>query len=433
MKILHLVHQYAPDYVGGTELYTAKLAAEQVKRGHKVAIFVPAPRPCPTDRSPLQQTTETGVSIYRVCVGQRSASQVFTDTIRGSALIMDALQETLSTFQPDIVHIQHLMGLPSEIGSLLTNAQIPYIVTLHDYWYGCANAQLLTNYDETVCDGPNRFFSNCGRCASARAGFTTGGRLLGGAVAPLLAYRQHRLRSVLQNAKVVIPPTRFVQQIYEEIGFSSANFIHVPHGIELPESLIQTAKAEAPQQRAARPEKLVVTYIGGIAPQKGLHTLIQAFNRLPDDASLTIYGDLTKFPDYVAQLHDSIAHPNITLAGRLAHDQIWGAMATADVVAIPTHWYEASPLIIDEVFAAGSPLLASRLGAMSEKIRHNVDGWLVTPSDSAAWEVGLKIFYDDRGLSGRLRGNIQPRFTLEAHVSRVLALYEEDKGAKAGR
>ena len=35
MKILHLVHQYLPDFIGGTELYTQQLAQQLAQRGHQ--------------------------------------------------------------------------------------------------------------------------------------------------------------------------------------------------------------------------------------------------------------------------------------------------------------------------------------------------------------------------------------------------------------
>ena len=45
MRILHLVHQYMPDKVGGTELYTETIARYQHARGHETAVFTPANLP----------------------------------------------------------------------------------------------------------------------------------------------------------------------------------------------------------------------------------------------------------------------------------------------------------------------------------------------------------------------------------------------------
>lgn len=420
LKILHIVHQYAPDFIGGTELYTATLAAKQVNLGHQVSVFVPSPQ-----INGAEKIVEDGITVYRVLCGPRSANQVFATPIFGSNQISAAFSRCLAETQPDIVHIQHLMGVPAGLTAQLVKDKIPYVVTLHDYWYGCANGQLLTNTDQTICDGPNTLFTNCGRCAFARAGRPTLGRVLAPTLSPLIAYRQNKLRNVLSHAQAVIPPTHFVQSAYEKMGFDTSNFEHIPHGIEVPAALVAAAQASAAELRATIPAKLNLVYIGGISPQKGLHTLIEAFNHLPADAQLTIYGDLSKFPDYVSHLQRLIRHPAITLAGHLARTEVWNAIASADFVVIPTHWFEASPLIIDEVFAVGTPILASDIGSVSEKVRHNEDGWLVPPGDAQAWKDVIDMIYAQPELRGKLRANIRPIFSQEEHLERIMALYEK--------
>lgn len=41
MRILHVVHQYPPQHVGGTEVYTQAVARHQAAAGHDVAVFCP--------------------------------------------------------------------------------------------------------------------------------------------------------------------------------------------------------------------------------------------------------------------------------------------------------------------------------------------------------------------------------------------------------
>ena len=111
MRILHVVHQFAPHFVGGTELYTAGLAEQQVAQGHEVAVFVPIPKIAHSD--PFMETkSESGYALFQVPVGERSGQQVFQDTLASSGPIAAAFIQVMATYQPDIVHIQHLMGLP---------------------------------------------------------------------------------------------------------------------------------------------------------------------------------------------------------------------------------------------------------------------------------------------------------------------------------
>ena len=83
-------------------------------------------------------------------------------------------------------------------------------------------------------------------------------------------------------------------------------------------------------------------------------------------------------------LQQRASHPGITFAGAVARDDLWPAMADFDVVVLPTLWYEVSPLVIDEVFAMGIPIVASRMGAQTEKIGEGVNGRLFPPGDVPA-------------------------------------------------
>ncbi|MBK8930750.1 MAG: glycosyltransferase [Chloroflexi bacterium] len=201
MRILHVVHQYPPDDVGGTELYTQTLADWQAAQGHHTAVFTPSPQP-PTDPA-LNQAHENGVQVYRLKLGPESRTRVFWRTF-GQSQVMAGFTAVLDQEQPDLIHIQHLMGLPAGLVDVIIRAGIPYVVTLHDYWYLCANAQLLTNYDQTICEGPD-WWLNCARCALARAGHPQAVAAVP-ALAPLLALRQQKLQRVLKQARAIITP-----------------------------------------------------------------------------------------------------------------------------------------------------------------------------------------------------------------------------------
>ena len=157
MKILHLVHQYFPEKVGGTEVYTRSLARQQAAQGHSVAIFAPAS----TTDATLEPEIEDAVRVYRVGIESRGATAVFRSTFYHNRL-NEAFAHILSQEQPDVVHIQHLMGLPTSLMAQVQAAVIPYVITLWDFWWVCANAQLLTNYSQELCQGP-RSFINCAR------------------------------------------------------------------------------------------------------------------------------------------------------------------------------------------------------------------------------------------------------------------------------
>ncbi len=408
MHILHIVHQYPPEHLGGTELYTQNLAQRQVEQGHDVTVFYPSSRSA--DGSSALSADEP--SALPVGVGDRSRSRVFLDSFR-----QKQLHDALPLDGVDIVHVQHLMGLPFSLIDKIRAANIPYVVTLHDYWYPCANAQLITNTDETICAGPDARHHNCGRCALARAGLPDNAPLAMLA-APLLRYRARKLQPILTNAAAVIAPTQFVRDIYAANGLGGENYVVIPHGIRYPQ-LPANRKVREPSTVAT----LRVLYLGSIARQKGVHVLVEAFNGLPDMFELTIVGGLSSFPNYARDLLSLAAHANINFVGKVPNEEIGSLLHNTDVVVLPSLWYETSSLVLDEAFAAGVPVIASDLGVLREKVRHEVDGLLFSVGDSQALRKTLLRLHEEPSLIAELRANVRAPQTLTQHVAQIMSLY----------
>jgi glycosyltransferase involved in cell wall biosynthesis len=417
LRILHLVHQYLPESIGGTELYTRNLAQYQVGQGHRVSLFTVSGATATSNKDTPSPAEEEGVRVYRVPVGSRSPQAIFFSLFHQKR-IGDAFTAVLDQEQPDMIHLQHLMGLPVEVMNQVASRRIPFIVTLHDYWYACANAQLLTNYDATICPGPGPLWLNCARCALARAGRSGGPWLPATAViAPIMALRARKLRAILAEAQLLIAPTDFVRATYRDLGFAAEKIRVIAHGINLPPSL---------PPRAKRPlgAPLHAAYIGGLAWQKGVHVLIDAVKRLPPETiRLTVAGDTTAFPEYAAGLQAQARQNNVHFMGRLPPADLWSFLATVDVVIVPSLWYETASLIVQEAFAARVPVIASRLGALAERVRDGVDGFLVTPGDVTAMCRRLAQLQEQPALQARLQAGIEPVRSLVDHFEEVMAIY----------
>ncbi|MFQ5436996.1 MAG: glycosyltransferase, partial [Anaerolineae bacterium] len=186
----------------------------------------------------------------------------------------------------------------------------------------------------------------------------------------------------------------------------------------------QIARISQEQEQAGPSAGLHIGYIGSIAPQKGIHILIDAVNQLPaQDITLTLYGGLDAFPGYVAQLRHMARHPGIRFAGRIARAEVWEALAACDVVVMPTLWYESSPAVIDEVMAVRTPIIASHIGSMPEKIRHAKDGLLFPVGDAKALAQILGGLHQSPNQLARLRAGIRPVRTMDEHVQDILDLY----------
>lgn len=413
MRILHITHQYPPDDVGGVELHTQTVARELAARGHAVSVFYRRS----AEGWGLERRQEGDVTVWAAWSGPIQPTGRFLATFRDEP-ILQGFRRVLGEARPDVVHVQHLMGLPIAVIEVVQQAHIPFVLTLHDYWWLCANAQLLTNDTEQLCAGPE-WWVNCGRCALARAG-QGDKRWLAPAIAPLFAYRQQRLQHIAALAARIIVPTRFTEEAYRPLALPANRVTVIPHGIAVPASPPLPPAAEEGRQG------LRIAYVGGIARQKGVHVLIEAVNDLPHDGvQLAIFGDEQAYPEYAATLRALATHPGIRFAGRIPNQQVIQTLAQFDVVVVPSIWYETAALVVQEAFAANVPVVASDLGALRERVQHGADGLLVAPDDVSALHDALLELLRDPALRVRLRGGIQPVRTIAEQVNDTEAIYVE--------
>jgi glycosyltransferase involved in cell wall biosynthesis len=416
MRILHVVHQYFPDHVGGTEHYTRTLAQAQRQGGHQVAILCRRGGGGPR----LDRTEMDGLPVYQAAKGPLTAAGRFRATL-GDRFLAECFRRVLQKVEPDLIHIQHLMGLPAgALARLVPSA--PLVVTLHDYWWRCANAQLITDYGGQVCDGPH-WWLNCARCGLARIGLGSAWPL-SPLAAPLFAWRAAALQRLVPQIAAWIAPTHFVSNWYVASGLPAERMHVVGHGIELPPAHIRKP-ADGPRDEGRQKGARRFAYIGGLSRQKGVHVLVDAFNGLPPEARLTIAGDETAFPDYCADLHRRATHPGIRFAGRLGRPAVWETLAEVDAVIVPSLWFETASLIVQESFAVGTPVIAADHGALVERVQHGVDGLRVPPGDAGALRDAMRRLMDDAELMARLERGIQPVVTIAQHVDEVEEIYRQ--------
>ena len=98
-------------------------------------------------------------------------------------------------------------------------------------------------------------------------------------------------------------------------------------------------------------------------------------------------------------------------------------MAEIDWVVVPSIWWENSPLVIQEAFQHGRPVICSDIGGMAEKVTDGVNGLHFRAADHEALARTLGSAAADPALWERLRDGIPPVRSLDAHVNRLTDLY----------
>jgi glycosyltransferase involved in cell wall biosynthesis len=401
--------------LGGVEVYTHHLA-QALEEQHQVTVFYRHDEP---GGPPFAEDDETlaGVRTRRISLNPAGLKGSVAGEFLGTFLnrqIEDSFRHLLADLQPDLVHFQHVMALSARLIPLARRAGLPALLTLHDYWFICGNAQLIWP-DTRTCRG-KALGMNCVRCAAAARFPSPLVPVLRPALAPLFLYRDRVVRQAAMTAGRLISPSRFLIDQYVAAGFPAARFLHLENGLPLDHI------RRVPWQPADGP--LRVTFLGSIAWQKGVHVLAEACAGLPPGmARLRIWGDPAVFPEYARRLRRLLDRPGEQLRGRIANERVGEVLADSDVVVVPSLWYENSPVVIQEARAAGVPVVASAHGALAEKVRHEVDGLLFPPGDAAALRQALRRLLDEPDLLPRLRENVPAPVEMGRHLAQLLDVY----------
>src|ERR1044071_1235531 len=99
-------------------------------------------------------------------------------------------------------------------------------------------------------------------------------------------------------------------------------------------------------------------------------------------------------------------------------------MANFDWVVVPSIWWENSPLVIQEAFQHGRPVICSDIGGMAEKVAHGVNGLHFRAGDARSLASTIRTAAETPGLWERLREGIQPVYPMATHVAALTEIYD---------
>lgn len=410
MRILLVVHQYLPEHVGGTEVYTWSLAEALTALEHQVTVFYPDPG-VERDTEAQQDSHAT----WRAPVSPPSRALgplgLFWRTFRNPA-IERSYRRALEAVRPDIIHIQHVQNASARLLSLSSGS--PLFVTLHDYWFRCATGQLV-QVDGTFCKGP---CYACTHCARVRANPPTPAVLQPLLWGPLV-FRNAYLTWQLTYVDHFIAPSEYVRAQFLRWGFDRDRMTVLSNGIAP-----QRLQIRRSTTRVSGEGGIAFGYLGALAPSKGLHVLLRAFEAMPPHARLVIYGNEGAFPEYVADLRKQHRHSGVEWAGPVPPERVGKALSSIDYLVVPSLTPESYALVVDEARALGIPVIASRVGALT-RIRDGIDGRLFDPGDVQGLHSILKELTATRQLRERYAEAIPRVPTIGEQARRLTNLYKD--------
>ncbi len=171
---------------------------------------------------------------------------------------------------------------------------------------------------------------------------------------------------------------------------------------------------------------LRLVFIGRISHFKGITDLLSAIKLLPkNQVFLDIYGDSGE-PEYMELCKSMSADmSNVNWKGRLAMENVVTSLSGYDVLCLPSVICEMAPLVIQEAFAAGIPVLASNVYGNAEQIKDGTNGWLFKFRDIADLKFKINELLENPKLIELAKANIPAVRSFSKVAEEYAVLYKE--------
>jgi glycosyltransferase involved in cell wall biosynthesis len=243
------------------------------------------------------------------------------------------------------------------------------LLTLHEYTAICQrDGQMVTRPGQALCHAASA--EACGGCFPEYE-------------LAQFALRRDRYLGAFGRIGHFVAPSRFLMERYIAWGLP-------PERISVIENGLPGGAGTAPA--AVRPSgdaPWVFGYFGQLNPYKGIDVLLRAAEliaarpALAARLSLRIHGTVVGQPAaFRERLEAAVArYPFLSFAGPYQNRAVRPLMAACDYVLVPSTWWENSPVVIQEAFAAGRPVICSGIGGMAEKVQDGVSGLHVRVGD----------------------------------------------------
>lgn len=414
MRILIVLHQFFPEFSGGTERVALNLARMAQRAGHHVRVMACVVQSGVADgqrRSTLPSAIDIVYEGVPVTLLPRAALPATADySLDIDEDLVDELAAWMLQQCFDIVHVLHPMRMATAIKAA-QQCFLPYVLTLTDFFLPCSRINLV-NLCNQPCEGPDQG-QRCARDCRVPPWNTEA-----------LGLRHRQAAALLASASACVAPSVYVANRYSA-AFDGLQIQVVPHGIDLL-ALLRNAVSE----QAVRPASGVLTlgYIGTIVPQKGLQVLLRALATIPlVPLQLKVVGGMHGDVAYGEVIRGlASADVRVELLGQLDAAHVGRVLNTLDVLCLPSIVPESYSLVLRESAALGVPALVSNLGAPAEFMADTGAGQVLPPGDESAWGTAIAKLHSDRLLTlDRWRAALPLPFRMEEEAFMYESLYRQ--------
>jgi len=384
MKILQ-VHNYYQHSGGEDEVFSSEVAVLR-QNGNEVITYT-------EDNYKIKKMNKISLALRSIWSRQSTSK----------------LKEILKEEKPDIVHFHNIFPLISPSAYYVCkNLGIPTIKTLHNYRLICSAAVLFRK--NKVCE----------QCVGKR--YPLAGVLY-------KCYRNSYLQTAYVNTVLnfhrwiktwdkqidcYIALTEFARNKYIQGGLPENKIAVKPNFIYSDPGVVERKKE-------------YVLFVGRLTQEKGVSTLLQAWNEL-EGISLKIVGDGPRRCE-MEEFVKTAGIRDIEFLGAIDHDKVIELMKKAYCLVLPSEWYECFPVTLIEAFACGIPVVAACIGAMSEIIKGKVNGIFFKSGNFGDLAKKIKEIWANTNEASQIgkmaRLEYEGKYSVKINYNMLMAIYKK--------
>lgn len=412
MKIMHLCTGFPISFSGGITNYVRSLAIEQSNEGHDVSV--------------VSEIDKKGNDYNFKYIGYKDFYiKPFSFRSKKCFFAYKRIERIIKKEKPDLIHIHMVLDVDRRLYKILSKYNIKYIVSLHDYSFLCPRIQMFKN--DKLCGkvGPN-----CAKCATRieQTFFTNKifkilkiDRTKGKEKSPEFLKIYEDNKKTLENANLLLPVSKRVQEIYEESGIN--NNYKVMHIGNITANYFKKYK----KQKRDKNDKIKLLMLGNFSKIKGGLEFIKIANALVDSKKFEFYflGRCTK------EEKKSMKDNNIIYKGSYVQTDLPKILKGYDLGCVLSIWEDNGPQVVMELLNNNVPVIGTKMGGIPDFIQDSKNGFLYDPYKEKSFnDLINKLKRISVEEIEEMKSNIKPTITPKEHFDQINQVYNDVIGGK---